>query len=299
MNTVHKTVLLKETIDLLQIKKGDVLVDATVNSGGHSLEAFKREPNIKVLAIDADFDALVRSNNTLKDFSKSVTMVLGNFRDIEKILIDSGIPKADKFVFDLGLSSDQLDVSGRGFSFKKSEPLLMTFNKKPGQSDLTASDVVNEFSEENLESVIRGFGEEKFSKKIAKAIVTYRLTKKIETTNELAELVKASVPSWYRRGKIHPATKTFQAIRMTVNNELPTIEQGLAGAWKLLRKGGRIAVISFHSLEDRIIKRFFKEKVLAEQGILINKKPIIPSPSEIAKNSRSRSAKLRVIEKIK
>jgi 16S rRNA (cytosine1402-N4)-methyltransferase len=298
MKTVHKTVLLKETIDLLDIAKGDIVVDATLNAAGHSIEAYKRQPDIHIIGIDADPDAIERAKHRFEDYKDAkFDFVNENFRNIERIVHNLGLKSIDRVIFDLGLSSDQLDTSGRGFSFKRDEPLQMSFKRDIDESDITASYVVNDFAVENLETIIKGFGEEEFAWKIAKAIEKARDVKRIEGTRELADIIKSAVPAWYRLRKIHPATKTFQAIRMTVNDELGALENGLFGAWEVLRQGGRIAVISFHSIEDRVVKQFFKEKAFKGEAVLITKKPIIANEEEINENPRSRSAKLRVIEK--
>ena len=201
-------------------------------------------------------------------------------------------------MLDLGLSSDQFETSGRGFTFKNDEPLLMTFKKNPDQGDLTAYQIVNTWEEENIADVIYGYGEEKYSRRIAKAIVNYREKKAIEKTSELVEIISNSVPVFYKRGRIHPATRTFQALRIAVNDELNTLKRGLERGFARLASGGRIAVISFHSLEDRIVKNFNKEKEELEQARIITKKPIVPSEDEVRENPRSRSAKLRILEKI-
>ena len=288
METVHKTVLLNETIDLLLIQKGDVVVDATVNAGGHSSEVARRFKNeVTILGIDADPDALLRAKKTMSKYKATPFIgILSNFRDFKKVVLEAHAPHVDKVIFDLGLSSDQLEVSERGFSFKREEPLLMTFSKNPKKEDLTAYDVVNNFKREN------------FAGRIARAIDEARQKKPIENSKELGEIIKAVVPSFYRVGKIHPATKTFQAIRMTVNDELGALEEGLSGAYEILSVGGRIAVITFHSLEDRAVKNFFRDRVKEGSGKLINKKPIISGLGELKVNTRARSAKLRVIEKV-
>lgn len=300
MNTVHKTVLLKETIDSLNIEEGDIVVDATLNAGGHSAEVVKRlNDKVKIIGIDADSDAIARAKKVLEPLKANVSYINSNFRDIKKSLEKIGIKKVNKFIFDLGLSSDQLEVSGRGFSFKTDEPLLMTFSKTPSKGEITAFDVVNDFEEDNLASIIRGFGEEGFAKRIASAIVTARKIKPIKTSKELSEIIHNSVPAWYRKGKVNPSTKTFQAIRIAVNSELDTLKKAIHDSFLLLEKKGRMAIISFHSLEDRIVKTIFRSLKEEGKAKLINKKPIIPTDTEIKNNKRSRSAKLRIIEKIK
>jgi 16S rRNA (cytosine1402-N4)-methyltransferase len=209
------------------------------------------------------------------------------------------IKKVNGVVFDLGLSSDHFENSGRGFSFKKDEPLLMTFEKDLTKARFTARDIVNDWDEENIADILYGYGEEKFSRRIAKNIVEARKEKAINTTTDLVEIIEKSVPVWYKKGrKTHFATKTFQALRITVNDELETLKDGLKKGFDALEKQGRLVVVSFHSLEDRIIKNFMRDKKNEREGILITKKPIVPSREEIKENPRSRSAKLRIIEKI-
>ena len=296
----HISVLLNESIEGLQIREGDVFVDGTLGDGGHSAEVLKRFGDaVTIVGIDRDSDAIERVSGGVFATAISTGKVIlkeGNFRDVEKILTSVGISGAQRFLFDIGLSSRQIDESGRGFSFQKDEPLLMTFEK--GASSVTAKEVINEWQEENLEQIIRGFGEERFAHRIAQGIVETRKTKTIETTGDLVEIIMKSTPFYYHHGRIHPATRTFQAIRIAVNDELEAIRQGLVSAWKLLTPHGRIAVISFHSLEDRIVKQYFNE--LKEDGTakVITKKPITATEDEIRSNPRSRSAKLRIIEKI-
>lgn len=298
METVHKTVLLKETIDSLDLRSGDIVVDATLNAGGHTKEILKRMGDlVTVIGLDADSDALLRAKAVLEPMNGKVAYIESNFRDLKQAIMRGGHLTADKFIFDLGLSSDQLETSRRGFSFRKDEPLLMTFSKHPGEHDLTARDVVNDFSQENLTAIIKGFGEEQFSGRIARNIVEARKIKPIETSMQLAEIISASVPARFRKGKIHPATKTFQAIRMAVNAELETLEKALKDAFEILAPGGRITVITFHSGEDRIVKHLFKYFKDNKEGLLVVKKPLTPSREELHANPRSRSAKLRVIEK--
>lgn len=291
----HISVLLKETIDGLAIRSGEILVDCTLGDAGHAKEAIRRHQDLTLVGIDRDQSAILRAGELL---GKSDRIILrqGNFRDLEKTLDDLGIDQVDRVILDVGLSSRQLEESGRGFSFQRDEPLIMTFEVDGGL--ITAETVVNEWSQENLAQIIFGFGEEKYARKIAKGIVEARESAKITTTGRLVEVILSSTPRSYHHGKIHPATRTFQAIRIAVNDELGALEEGLSSAWKRLAPTGRIAVISFHSLEDRIVKTYFNK--LKDQNLarLINKKPITATEIEIAENPRSRSAKLRIIEKI-
>lgn len=300
METVHKSVLLKETIDGLNIdsKVVSVVVDGTFGGGGHSIEILKNFPNVKIIAIDQDKSAWDKAQSKFKGFEKRITFVNGNFRDIKKIVKDLNIESVDGVLLDIGLSSDQLENAGRGFSFMKDEPLLMTMKEKPSKDDVTAKDIVNTWSEENIANIIYGYGEEKLSRRIAKGIVDSRQKKDINTTFELVEVIKNSVPAKYTKGKIHFATRTFQALRIAVNDELNTLEAGLQGGFEILKNAGRMSVISFHSLEDRIVKNFYKKKKEEKVAILINKKPIIAGEQELKENKRARSAKLRVLEKI-
>lgn len=294
----HVTVLLHESIDGLDIKKGDVFVDGTLGGGGHSEEVCKRfGDSVVMIGIDLDPEAIERASKRLSYFNPHIHYLQGSFRNIDTLLKSIGIDKADRILLDIGLSSNQFEDSGRGFSFQKDEPLIMSFKKDVGPEDLTAREIVNTWEVENIATILKGYGEEQFSWKIAKAIVAKREEKPIETTFELVEIIKLATPKWYHHKRIHPATKTFQALRITVNDEIESLKQGLIGSFEILREGGRLGVISFHSLEDRVVKNFYKNKQDLELGIIINKKPIIPSEQELKNNPRSRSAKLRIIEK--
>lgn len=294
---IHITVLLKSSIDGLDIHPGDIYLDGTVGSGGHAEYALeKTRGSIMVIGLDKDREALERSKERLKDFSK-VILEEASYADLDRILNKLKIEKVHRIMLDLGLSRDQFETSQRGFSFKKDEPLLMTFKKDLEDGDLTAFIIVNTWKEENIADVIYGYGEERYSRKIARAIVKYREKKSIDTTGELVEIIMQVVPPFYRRGKIHPATRTFQALRIAVNDELNELKKGLIKGFERLEKGGRMAVISFHSLEDRIVKNFNKEKADSDEANIITKKPIVPTEVEIRRNPRSRSAKLRILEK--
>lgn len=295
---IHKTVLLKESIDNLNICKGDIYLDGTLGSAGHAKYALeKTNSEITIIGLDKDSEALKRSRERLGQSSK-IILIESSYGDIEAVLNGLNIDKVNRIMLDLGLSSDQFETSGRGFSFKNSEPLLMTFKKDLKENDLTARKIVNNWQEENIADVIYGYGEERYSRRIAHAIVKYREKKSIETTDELVEIIMQAVPIFYRKGKIHPATRTFQALRIAVNDELNTLKKGLEDGFRRLAKDGRMAIISFHSLEDRIVKNFNKDRESSGQAKIITKKPIVPSDDEIKENSRSRSAKLRILEKI-
>jgi 16S rRNA (cytosine1402-N4)-methyltransferase len=260
-------------------------------------KAFKGQVN--VIGLDRDPEALVRAEMKLKGQAHKVILENESFRDLDKVLAKQGVSEVQMILLDLGLSSDQLtpaiEGSGRGFSFLRDEPLLMTMGD-PAKYPFTAKEIVNSWEENVLADIIFGYGEERFARRIARAMINYREKKTIETSGELAEIVKMSVPAFYRRGKTHPATKTFQALRIAVNDELGALKEGLKKGFDCLSPGGRMAVISFHSLEDRIVKNFYKE-VSQNGGLIVTKKPIVPGDQEIAENPRSRSAKLRVIEK--
>jgi len=290
----HRSVLLHEAIDTLDIQKSDAVVDATLGGAGHAKEIVKKlGKKGTFIGFDLDHDAIERAQLVLKNSQCTTHLVESNFRGLDEELMKLGIEKIDKALFDLGWSSFQLDA-GRGFSFQKDEPLLMTYAKEG--SALSAGTIVNTWSEESIADVIYGWGEERYSRRIAKRIVEEREKKPIATSQELGEIVRAAVPAMYRRGRIHPATKTFQALRIAVNDELGALKEGIKAAWKNLSVDGRIAVISFHSIEDREVKRLLVQ-LAKENGQLIFKKPIIASDAEIKENPRARSAKLRVIQK--
>lgn len=294
---IHKSVLLHESIDSLNIQPGTVYFDGTLGSAGHAKFALEKvDGDLTVIGLDRDVEALERSKFTLANF-KNVTLSEGSYGDMASILDTFGIEKVHSIMLDIGLSSDQFETSGRGFTFKKDEPLLMTFKKNPKNGDITAGEIVNSWQEENIADIIYGYGEERYSRRIAKAIVNYREKKSIETTGELVEIINQAVPFFYKKGKIHPATRTFQALRIAVNDELNVLKKGLKEGFERLEHGGRMAVISFHSLEDRIVKNFNKEKAESGEAKIITKRPITASDEELKENPRSRSAKLRILEK--
>lgn len=293
----HKPVLLQESIQGLNLTTGATVFEGTVGLGGHS-EAICNAIGAKGLFIgtDADSDSLSLAEDRLYNLPCRKIFVCDNFRNIDKVLENAGVAKVDAILLDIGLSSRQLEVAPRGFSFLRDEPLLMTFNST-GEG-LTAREIVNEWAEESIADVIYGYGEETAARMIAHAIVEARAKKPIETSSELAAIIKQGVPSKLRFGRIHPATKTFQALRIAVNDELGALREGLAKGFALLAPEGRMAVISFHSLEDRIVKDFFRERAREGAGILITKKPISPQQEELRDNPRARSSKLRIITKI-
>lgn len=298
IKSVHEAVLLKETIDSLNISSKDIYLDGTLGGAGHFISVLEKGVKLAI-GLDRDEDAIARARANIEEKGFNNYLLFNeDYRMMDKTLIKAEIDKVDKILLDLGISSDQLSVSGRGFSFLKNEPLLMTFKRFPLPNDLTAEKIVNTWDEENIADIIYGWGEERFSRRIARAIVERRQKAEIRTTFDLVEIIESAVPRSYRMGRIHPATRTFQALRIATNDELGSLKEGLTKGLSILNEGGRIAVISFHSLEDRVVKRFFIDEVKKGVGILINKKPIIASVEELKNNPRARSAKLRIFQKI-
>lgn len=288
----HISVLLKEAIELLSILPGKKIIDATLGGAGHTKEMLNQKAI--VLGIERDKEALEFVQKELKEdiLNKNLHVVHGNFRDIEVLAMQNGFEKASAVLFDLGVSSYQLDTPGRGFSIKHNAPLDMRMNK---DDELTAFEIVNSYSEEALREIFTTYGEEDQADKIATEIVSKRKEKKIETTHELVAIIESIIR---RTGKLHPATKVFQALRIEVNRELEDLRIGLSGALNVLGKDGKVAVISFHSLEDRIVKRTFEKWEQQGFGKVITKKPIVAKENELLSNPRARSAKLRGFQKI-
>lgn len=309
MEFKHVSVLLNETIDGLNIREDGIYVDCTLGGGGHSYEILKRlSPKGKLIGIDQDKNALEAAKKKLSAFS-NVLYVHSNFYNIEKVLEELGIEKVDGIIMDLGVSSHQLDEAERGFSYMKDAPLDMRMNR---EDDFSAYDVVNRYNEEELYRVIRDYGEDNFAKRIARNIVEKRSKEDIKTTGQLVEIIKAAIPAKFQKDG-HPAKRTFQAIRIEVNKELEILDKAVEDSVQHLNKGGRIAIITFHSLEDRKIKVKFKELdnpckcpsdfpfcVCGKKPLIkiISRKPIEPSKEELEVNSRSKSAKLRIAERI-
>ena len=294
---IHKTVLLNESIENLNLKAGSIFFDGTLGGAGHSSKVcsdFKGK--VRVIATDKDNLAIRNGKEKLSKLGCSTDLVLSDYRNLDIVLTNLGVDKVDAILLDLGLSSDQLDTSGRGFTFRNNEPLLMTFGENEQKVD--AKVILNNWGEETIADILFGYSDERYSRRIAKGIIESRKVKPIETTFDLVEIIKNSVPAGYKRGKTHFATKTFQALRIAVNDEITALKEGMKKGWEYLNKGGRMAVISFHSVEDREVKNFIRNKVKDSEGKFINKKPIIPKDKEICENPRSRSAKLRIIEKI-
>ena len=307
MGFSHIPVLLHETINGLDIKENGIYVDGTAGGGGHSSEILSHLNNGKLISIDQDPDAIMHIKERFKDEKNSI-IIKGNFSDMKQLLNDRGVYCVDGVMLDIGVSSHQLDTSERGFSFHEDAPLDMRMS----QSGQTAADLVNSLSYAQLAQIINRYGEEKYASSIARNIVAAREAKQIETTLELAEIIKNSVPQKVRRDG-HPARKTFQALRIAVNRELDVLESGLKDAFELLSQGGRLAVITFHSLEDRIVKQTMASWCTGctcpkdfpvcvcgnkPKAKLVTRKPIVASEQELEMNPRSRSAKLRVCEKL-
>lgn len=293
MAPAHEPVLVAETLALLEPSRGGLFVDCTVGLGGHS-RALLEAGAERVIGLDRDPDALRIAGETLAAFGNRVELVHADYRDLDRVLDERGIDRVAGALADLGVSSLQLESEGRGFSFRRDEPLDMRMDRTSGP---TAAELVNEAEEKELADVIFRFGEERFSRRIARAIVTQRVSAPIETTGQLAGVVRRAVPTrGYQR--IDPATRTFQALRIWVNRELDGLDRFLEAATRRLRDGARLAVISFHSLEDRIVKHVFRALERAEETLrILTKRPAVPGEEEVARNPRARSAKLRAIER--
>ena len=310
MEQLHYSVLLQECIDALNIRPDGVYVDGTLGMGGHSEQIAKRLTSGRLIAIDRDQTALERAGERLAPYADRISFVHGNFRDLPRILQSQGVGKADGMLFDLGVSSPQLDEAERGFSYMTDAPLDMRMDVS---ESLTAWFIVNKWPEEKLKQILFEFGEERYAPRIAAAIVHQRASAPIDTTGELVEVIRSAMPAAALREKQHPAKRSFQAIRIAVNDELASIRELMDSASDLLAPGGRLAVISFHSLEDRIVKNAISAK---ERGCTcprdfpvctcgfkqtlksVTRKPILPSERELSENPRSRSAKLRVAERV-
>lgn len=306
----HISVLLNETIEGLKIKPDGTYADGTLGGAGHSFQIASKLNGLgRLIGFDQDEDAIKASTERLKEFN-NVTIVRSNYRNMKEELNNLGIERVDGILLDLGVSSYQLDTVSRGFSYKEEAPLDMRMDNR---NEVTARDIVNNYSQGDLFRIIRDYGEDKFAANIAKHIVMNREIKPIETTTELAEIVKAAIPMKFRKQGGHPAKQTFQAIRIELNSELSVLKESLMDMIDLLNPGGRICIITFHSLEDRIVKNIFKEAEdpctcpknfptcvcgKKSKGKVITRKPILPSEEELELNSRSKSAKLRIFEKI-
>ena len=307
----HKSVLLEETIDSLNIKPDGIYVDGTLGGGGHASEVCRRlGEHGRLIGIDQDQDAITAAGERLAEFGDKVTIVRSNYEQIKSVLQELGIEKVDGIYLDLGVSSYQLDTADRGFTYNEDDaPLDMRMDQR---NPMTAADIVNEYDEMDLYRIIRDYGEDKFAKNIAKHIVKARQEKRIETAGELTEIIKAAIPMKMRAVGGHPSKRTFQAIRIELNHELDVLNDSIDTMIDLLNPGGRLSIITFHSLEDRIVKNRFRENEnpcicppafpvcvcgRKSKGKVITRKPIVPTEEEIEENKRSKSSKLRVFER--
>ena len=307
----HKSVLLDETIESLDIKPDGIYVDGTLGGGGHASEVCRRLGDRgRFIGIDQDADAIAAASERLKEFGDKVTIVRSNYENIDEVLKELGISQVDGIYLDLGVSSYQLDTAERGFTYREDDaPLDMRMDQR---NEMTAKDIVNTYSESELFHIIKNYGEDRFAKNIAKHIVRARQEKEIETTGELIEIIKAAIPAKVRATGGHPAKRTFQAIRIELNQELEVLENSIDKMTDLLAPGGRLSIITFHSLEDRIVKNRFRINEnpctcppdfpvcmcgKKSKGRVVTRKPILPSEEELSENKRSKSAKLRVFEK--
>jgi 16S rRNA (cytosine1402-N4)-methyltransferase len=297
--SVHIPVLMDEVLEGLDLLPNDIVIDGTINGGGHAYEISKILSKKGILiGIDQDSTGLAVSEERLTDALATIHLVHGNTRNITEILEGLGIEQYDKLLLDLGWSSNQFENPKRGFSFMHDGPLTMTLSDNPETAVFTAHDIINDWAEESLMDIIQGYGEERYAWKIVQAILKYRSEKTIEGTLELAEIIASAVSNKYRNGPIHPATKTFQALRIAVNDEMGALKQIMEDGFKKLAPKGRMVIISFHSVEDRIVKQYFKQKKQEGVAEIITKKPLTASDAELLINRRSRSAKLRIIQKL-
>lgn len=310
MEFAHRSVLLDETVENLNIKPDGIYVDGTLGGGGHAYEVCKRlGTKGRLIGIDQDGEAICAATKRLESFADRVTIVRNNYVNFASVLNQLGVDKVDGIVLDLGVSSYQLDEAKRGFTYRENVPLDMRMDQR---QEKTAKDIINGYDEQELFHIIRDYGEDRFAKNIAKHIVAARKEKIIETTGELVEIIKAAIPMKIRATGGHPAKQTFQAIRIELNRELEVLKESLDGMIDRLNPGGRICIITFHSLEDRIVKTSFRTNEnpcicppdfpvcvckRKSKGKVITRKPILPSDQELAENSRSKSAKLRVFER--
>jgi len=293
---MHVPVLLKEVIDYLNPQANENFIDATVGQGGHTASILeKNKPKGKVLGIEMDIDIYKELKEKMAKMSDRLILINDSYVNLKKIVKKNDFKPIHGILFDLGLCSWHLEASKRGFSYLRDEPLDMRFNPK---NDLTAAEIINFWDIERIEEILREFGEEKYARRISLAIKEVRKKERIVGTQQLVDILKRVLPKNYDKKRIHFATRTFQALRIAVNNELQVIEDGIKQAIKILEPGGKIAVISFHSLEDRIVKNLFREKAETGELNILTKKPITASLEEIRNNSRSRSAKLRIAEKL-
>lgn len=287
----HKAVMLEEAMSALDVRPGGLYLDGTLGGGGHTEELLKRSsPDGRVLSLDVNRKAIDHAREALGSYGERLMIAEENFRWLDRAAEETDMGPFDGILLDLGYSSDELEDPRLGLSFKQDGPLDMRFGPKSNDDGLTAAEIVNSWTQNDLEKVIRNFGEEKFARRIAQKIVQARKSARIVRTLELASIIQAAVPGNYEQGRIHPATRTFQALRIVVNDEVQALKQAIAAAQKVLGEGGRLAIISFHSIEDRVVKIAFAQ---SEEWEAIEKKPITASEEELERNPRARSAKLR------
>lgn len=293
----HITVLKQEAVDALRLSEDAIVVDATLGAAGHAKEIIARlSPKGTFIGIDADRVAVQNAHTSLKDARCILHLVEGNFRTLQQQLVLLHIEGVTAILADLGWRMEQFSGNGKGFSFLVDEPLLMTYGD-PATYPFTARDILNEWEEEDLVNVFKGYGEEQYARRIARGVCTAREVKPIATTAELVIIIEKSVPARYLHGRTHPATKTFQALRIAVNDEFEALTEFITQAVAALTEGGRLAIITFHSSEDRIVKQCFRRYVHDQKGVMVTKKPITPTKEELLENRRARSAKLRIFEK--
>ncbi len=295
--TTHITVLKDEAVEALALRDTSIVIDATLGACGHAKEIVSRlGKRGTMIGIDADQSAIENARISFKDARCTVHLEVGNFKNVDSILVHLHIEEVDAILADLGWRMDQFGGNGRGFSFKYDEDLLMTFGN-PAEYPFVARDILNEWDEKDIKNVLTGYGEERFAWRIAQKVVEARATKPIMTTFDFVAIIESAVPVWYRHGRIHPATKSFQALRIAVNDELTVLETFVRKSVELLAEGGRLVIITFHSIEDRVVKHLFKNLAHDHVGTVITKRPVTATREEIQVNPRARSAKMRVFEK--
>lgn len=293
--TVHEAVLLEESMLALELKTGGRYVDGTLGGGTHTRTILERAEGSQVLSLDVDHTALARAKTTFQSFGKRFQAIERNFRFLDQAVEEVGFGPCDGVLLDLGFSSDELLDPKKGLSFLQDGVLDMRLGPQSNEDGLTAADIVNSWSKQEITTLLQEYGEERFAWKIAEAIIKARKSARIIGTFDLISVIKTAVPTTYEHGRIHPATRTFQALRMAVNDEIPALKQAVQAAEKILKPGGRCVILTFHSIEDRVVKHLFQNE---EVWKMVSKKPIPPSEEECARNPRARSAKLRVASRV-
>lgn len=292
----HQSVMPSQIVELLVTNRQGVYVDGTLGAGGHAGLLLQEWPQLRIVGVDQDIHAIQHAEDSLAPYRDRCTIVKGNFRYLSAILASVGVESVDGVLFDLGVSSPQLDMPERGFTYQRADaPLDMRMDD---DNPITAFRLINQKSESEIAEVLRTWGEERWAARIAQFIVDARKVEPIRTSGQLVNVIRAAVPAAARRGGAHPARRTFQALRIWVNDEMSALDDGLNEAWQVLKPGGRIAVIAFHSLEDRMVKQRFREWAASGQGRVLTKHPLMAENTEVAGNPRARSAKLRLVEKL-